>query len=176
MCIGSCPFLSCAHTTFSGDDAQTMDCQVECARLMSSIAGRDAATLLAGGALRAVEGMLERLAGKHRSASSPTPPSSTWDSQLAFVQSGSSKGPDDDHGHDDNDDHGNKCGNRSAATTNTTADISDVLKKKFTAGPKHSGGRGGARPVAGAPKARVRPFPIWGIVQGARFSVKLSKW
>lgn len=35
---------------------------------MSSIAGRNAATLLAGGALGAVEEMLERLAGKHRSA------------------------------------------------------------------------------------------------------------
>lgn len=49
-----------------GDDAQTVECQVECARLMSSMAGQAASLLIDGGALGSVEGMLEQLGGKHR--------------------------------------------------------------------------------------------------------------
>lgn len=50
----------------AGDDAQSVECQMECACLMSSVAGRAASLLIAGGALGAVEGMLERLGGNHR--------------------------------------------------------------------------------------------------------------
>lgn len=39
---------------------------------MSSVAGRAASLLIAGGALGAVEGMLERLGGKHRFAGEQT--------------------------------------------------------------------------------------------------------
>lgn len=60
---------SCALPRGAGDDAQTAECQVECASLISSVAGRNASTLLNGGALGAVEGLLERLAPEHRSAS-----------------------------------------------------------------------------------------------------------
>lgn len=68
-----------------GDDAQTFECQVECARFISSVAGRNSSTLLTGGALGAIEDLLERLAQKHRSAIStplsdlsvPVPTSST---------------------------------------------------------------------------------------------------
>lgn len=49
-----------------GDDAQTVECQVECARLMSSVAGQAASLLIDSGALGAVEGMLKQLGGKHR--------------------------------------------------------------------------------------------------------------
>lgn len=59
----------CAVPCGAGDDAQTVECQVECASLISSVAGRNASTLLSGGALGAVEGLLERIAPKHRSAS-----------------------------------------------------------------------------------------------------------
>lgn len=45
---------------------------MECARLMTSIAGQAASVLLAGGALGTVEGMLERLGGKHRFAVMPS--------------------------------------------------------------------------------------------------------
>ncbi|CAM9435411.1 unnamed protein product, partial [Pylaiella littoralis] len=55
----------------SGDDAQAVECQVESARLMSSVAGQAAALLIDGGALGAVEGMLERLGGKHTSIFRP---------------------------------------------------------------------------------------------------------
>ncbi|CAM9197891.1 unnamed protein product, partial [Ectocarpus fasciculatus] len=55
----------------SGDDAQTVECQVECARLMSSVAGQAASLLIDGGALGAIEGMLEQLGGKHSSIMRP---------------------------------------------------------------------------------------------------------
>lgn len=58
--------LSTLSPTPEGDDAQTVECQVECARLMSSVAGQAASLLIDGGALGSVEGMLEQLGGKHR--------------------------------------------------------------------------------------------------------------
>ncbi|CAM9588135.1 unnamed protein product [Ectocarpus sp. 4 AP-2014] len=55
----------------SCDDAQTVECQVECARLMSSLAGQAASLLIDGGALGAIEGMLEQLGGNHSSIMRP---------------------------------------------------------------------------------------------------------
>eukprot|EP00752_Nemacystus_decipiens_P007872 g7033.t1 len=55
----------------TGDDAQTVECQVECARLMSSVAGQAASLLIDGGALESVEGMLDQLGGKHSSILRP---------------------------------------------------------------------------------------------------------
>ncbi|CAB1117939.1 unnamed protein product [Ectocarpus sp. CCAP 1310/34] len=55
----------------SGDDAQTVECQVECARLISSLAGKAASLLIDGGALGAIEGMLEQLGGNHSSIMRP---------------------------------------------------------------------------------------------------------
>lgn len=60
----------------AGDDAQTVECQVECARLLSSIAGRSSSLLLSGGALGTLEDMLERLGAEQRFAHVP-PPSPT---------------------------------------------------------------------------------------------------
>lgn len=57
-----------------GDDVQAVECQVECARLMCTMAGRAASVLTGGGALAAIEGMLERLGGKHRSERATAPP------------------------------------------------------------------------------------------------------
>lgn len=57
----------------AGDDAQTVECQVECARLLSSIAGRSSSLLLSGGALGTLEDMLERLGAEQRFAHVPTP-------------------------------------------------------------------------------------------------------
>eukprot|EP00903_Cladosiphon_okamuranus_P010933 g10326.t1 len=55
----------------TGDDAQTVECQVACARLMSSVAGQASSLLIGGGALGSVEGMLEQLGGKYSSILRP---------------------------------------------------------------------------------------------------------
>lgn len=66
MSSRSLPTSAIFSFSSKGDDVQTVECEVECARLMSSVAGQAASLLIDGGALGAVEGMLKQLGGKHR--------------------------------------------------------------------------------------------------------------